>query len=181
MLAASNGIPPFPEKMRVAGLDPVCAAGITVFQINAGKLCNQTCHHYHVDAGPDPREIMTWETAALCLAGLAQTDIPNVDITGGGPELNPNFRWLLEEAVGLRTPCDGPLQPHRAPPARPGRPRGAPGPLIRVEVIAALPYYRAAQTDAQRGEGVFEKRGSGIEGRRGCWIEGLRSILGYEK
>src|ERR1700758_4782914 len=101
VLAASNGIPPFPEKMRSAGLEPLCATGITVFQINVGKLCNQTCHHCHVDAGPARRESMGRGTAALCLATTAQTVSPTVDITGGAPELNPNFRWLVEECARL--------------------------------------------------------------------------------
>ena len=156
VLAASNGIPPFREKMRTAGLDPLNATGITVFQINLGKLCNQTCHHCHVDAGPDRREIMTHETAELCLAALAQTDIPIVDVTGGAPELNPNFRWLVEEATQLGRhvidrcnltvlllPAQTDLADFLA--------------RQRVEVIASLPYYRPAQTDAQRGEGVFDK------------------------
>jgi radical SAM/Cys-rich protein len=156
VLAASDGIPPFPEKMRSAGLDPLCATGITVFQINVGKLCNQTCHHCHVDAGPDRREIMTRETVERCLAVLAQTDIPTVDITGGAPELNPSFRWLVREATQLgrhvidRCNLTVILLAGQADLAE----------FLarhRVEVTASLPYYRAAQTDAQRGEGVFEK------------------------
>lgn len=156
VLAASNGIPPFAEKLRAAGLDPLCATGISVFQINVGKLCNQTCHHCHVDAGPDRREIMTRETAELCLAALAQTDIPTVDITGGAPELNPNFRWLVEEAARLgrhvmdRCNLTVLLLPAQAD-------LGEFLARHRVEVIASLPYYRPAQTDAQRGEGVFDK------------------------
>ena len=156
VLAASNGIPPFGEKMRAVGLGPLSATGITVFQINVGKLCNQTCHHCHVDAGPDRREIMTRETVEFCLATLAQTDIPAVDVTGGAPELNPNFRWLVEEATRLgrhvidRCNLTVLLLPAQADLAE----------FLarqRVEVIASLPYYRRTQTDAQRGEGVFDK------------------------
>src|SRR6516225_2598845 len=126
VLGTSNGIPPFQEKMRAVGLDPLCATGITVFQINVGKLCNQTCHHCHVDAGPDRREIMTYDTAKLCLAALAQTDIPIVDITGGaGAE--PQFPLAGGGGCPTGTPCHGPLQPHRTPAARSGRPGGVPG------------------------------------------------------
>jgi radical SAM/Cys-rich protein len=149
-------VAPFEDKMAAAGLYPLDATGITVFQINVGKLCNQTCAHCHVDAGPDRREIMTRETAELCIRALAQTRIPTVDITGGAPELNPNFRWLVEQARGLgrhvidrcnltvlllaaQADLAGFLANHQ------------------VEVIASLPYFRASQTDAQRGEGVFEK------------------------
>ncbi len=156
ILSVNDGIPSFEEKMRDAGLHPLQAGGITVFQINVGKLCNQTCHHCHVDAGPDRREVMTRETAELCLAVLSQTEIPAVDITGGAPELNPNFRWLVEEATRLgrhvvdRCNLTVLLLPSQADLAEflAGH---------RVEVIASLPYYRPAQTDAQRGEGVFEK------------------------
>ena len=156
ILGRTNGIPPFEEKMRMAGLDPLRGMGITVFQINVGKLCNQTCHHCHVDAGPDRKEVMTRETAELCLSALAKTEIPNVDITGGAPELNPNFRWLVEQAVALgrhvmdRCNLSVLLLPGQADLADfLGR--------NRVEVIASLPYYREAQTDAQRGSGVFAK------------------------
>jgi len=156
ILGAINGIPPFQEKMRAVGLDPLSATGITVFQINVGKLCNQTCHHCHVDAGPDRREIMTYETAKLCLTALAQTDIPIVDLTGGAPELNPNFRWLVEEAARLgrhvmdRCNLSVLLLPAQAD-------LGEFLARYGVEVIASLPYYRPNQTDAQRGEGVFDK------------------------
>lgn len=156
ILGQANGIPPFEEKMRTAGLDPLRAIGITVFQINVGKLCNQTCHHCHVGAGPDRKEVMGRETAELCIRALAKTGIPNVDITGGAPELNPNFRWLVERAVALgrhvmdRCNLSVLLLPGQADLAN----------FLaqnRVEVIASLPYYREAQTDAQRGDGVFAK------------------------
>src|SRR5712691_1965133 len=156
ILSVPNGFPSFEEKMRAARLFPLAATGITVFQINVGKLCNQTCHHCHVDAGPDRKEIMTRETAEQCIAALARTSIPAVDITGGAPELNPNFRWLVEQArqlgrhvidrcnlTVLLLPAQGDLAAFLA--------------QHRVEVIASLPYFRASQTDAQRGSGVFEQ------------------------
>jgi radical SAM/Cys-rich protein len=156
VLGQTNGIPSFAEKMRAAGLDPLRAVGITVLQINVGKLCNQTCHHCHVDAGPDRKEVMTRATAELCLRALAKTEVPNVDITGGAPELNPSFRWLVEQAVARgrhvmdRCNLSVLLLPGQADLAN----------FLaqhRVEVITSLPYYREAQTDAQRGSGVFAK------------------------
>jgi radical SAM/Cys-rich protein len=156
VLSAPNGFPPFEQRMQAAGLFPLRATGIRVFQINVGKLCNQTCAHCHVDAGPDRREVMTRETAEACIRALAQTDIPTVDITGGAPELCPSFRWLVEQAHALgrhvidrcnltilMVPSQADLAEFLA--------------RHQVEIIASLPYYRAAQTDAQRGEGVFEK------------------------
>jgi hypothetical protein len=80
---------------------PLRATGIDVLQINVGKLCNQTCRHCHVDAGPDRREVMTRETMELCLDALRASAIPTVDITGGAPELNPHFRWLVEQVRTL--------------------------------------------------------------------------------
>jgi radical SAM/Cys-rich protein len=160
---------PFDLRLNQAGLFPLRATGITVMQLNVGKLCNQTCRHCHVDAGPDRIESMSRETAAQCLAALAQTDIPTVDITGGAPELNPNFRWLVEQARGLgrhvmdRCNLSVLLLPSQADLAEflAGH---------RVEIVASLPSYRAGQTDAQRGDGIFEKS-----------LEGLRLLnqLGY--
>jgi radical SAM/Cys-rich protein len=169
VLSAPGGAPPFEEKLAEAGLLPLTATGITVFQINVGKLCNQTCGHCHVDAGPARREIMSRETAEACIQALAKTDIPTVDITGGAPELNPNFRWLVEQSRALgrhvidRCNLTVLLLPGQADLAEflAGH---------SVEIIASLPYYRATQTDAQRGRGVFEKS-----------IEAMRRLnaLGY--
>ena len=69
-----------------------------ILQVNVGKLCNLTCVHCHVNAGPKRKEIMSRETAELCIRALEQTDIPTVDITGGAPELAPCFRYLVEES-----------------------------------------------------------------------------------
>jgi radical SAM/Cys-rich protein len=155
-LAATTTCQPFEEKLATAGVQPLHATGITVFQINVGKFCNQTCRHCHVDAGPARTEQMTRETAEVCIKVLSQTDIPTVDITGGAPELNPNFRWLVEQARALgRHVIDRCnltvllLKPHA----------DLAGFLAsnRVEVMASLPYFQSSQTDAQRGDGVFEK------------------------
>ena len=156
VLSTPNGYAPFEQRMGAFGLDPLLATGITVFQVNVGKLCNQTCAHCHVDAGPDRREIMSPETAAQCIRALARTDIPTVDITGGAPELCPSFRWLVEQSKALgrhvidRCNLTILLVQGQADLAE----------FLakhKVEVIASLPYYRAAQTDAQRGDGAFEK------------------------
>ncbi len=152
----SGGYKPFEQSLSESGLLPLTATGITVFQINVGKLCNQTCGHCHVDAGPDRQEIMSRETAELCMAALAKTDIPTVDITGGAPELNPNFRWLVEQARALgrhvmdRCNLTVLLLPSEADLAEFLAAHG-------VEVVASLPYYLTEQTDAQRGKGVFSK------------------------
>lgn len=156
ILDRTAGVPTFDVRLTQAGLAPLHATGITVFQINVGKLCNQTCRHCHVDAGPDRIESMSRETAELCIEALAKTDIPTVDLTGGAPELNPNFRWLVEQARALdrhvmdRCNLSVLLLPSQADLAEFLA-------LHHVEIIASLPSYRASQTDAQRGHGVFEK------------------------
>jgi radical SAM/Cys-rich protein len=159
----------FDLRLHEAGILPFRATGITVLQLNVGKLCNQTCRHCHVDAGPDRTESMSRETAERCIQALAATGIPTVDITGGAPELNPNFRWLVEQAHGLgrhvmdRCNLTVLLLPAQAD-------LGEFLACHRVEIIASLPSYRAGQTDAQRGDGIFEKS-----------IEALRLLnrLGY--
>ncbi len=150
------GSPRFDDALAESGSFPLTATGIEILQINVGKLCNQTCGHCHVDAGPDRTESMTAETADLCLAALATTDIATLDITGGAPELNPNFRRLVTEASTLRRhvidrcnlsilllPSQKGLAEFLA--------------RYRVEIVASLPYFLAERTDAQRGEGVFDK------------------------
>lgn len=156
LLGQSGSYLSFDAQLDQAGLPPLHASGITILQINVGKLCNQTCRHCHVDAGPDRSETMSVETAEHCMAALAKTDIPTVDITGGAPELNPLFRWLVEQSRRLgrhvmdRCNLSVLLLPSQADLAEF---------LARhqVEIIASLPSYRASQTDAQRGEGIFEK------------------------
>src|SRR4030081_987337 len=91
----------FETRRAESGRAPLRSGGIAVLQVNVGKLCNQTCRHCHVDAGPDRREVMSRETMTQCLAALASTGIRTVDITGGAPELNPDFRWLVEEIRAL--------------------------------------------------------------------------------
>jgi radical SAM/Cys-rich protein len=146
---------PFDDALRGSGLAPLRAAGITTFQINLGKLCNQTCKHCHVDAGPDRTEVMSRDTIDACLRALAQTDIPNVDLTGGAPELNPHFRWLVEQVKALGRHV---MDRCNLTVLRLNGYHDLPQFLARhnVEIVASLPYFLAKNTDAQRGEGVFD-------------------------
>ena len=146
----------FHEALAGASLHPLRPSRIEIFQINVGKVCNQTCRHCHVDAGPDRREQMSRETMELCLRALAATDIPTVDITGGAPEMNPHFRWLVTECRALgRQVMDRCNLTILETPSH----RDLPGFFAehRVEVVCSLPHYRATSTDRQRGDGVFEK------------------------
>jgi len=145
----------FETALEGAGLAPLRAAGIGVLQINVGRKCNQTCRHCHVDAGPDRTEMMPVHVVNRCLEVLAAGDIPTLDITGGAPELHPEFRRIVATARGLgrhvMDRCN--LTITRLP-----NYRYLPSFLAehRVEVVASLPYFQARQTDAQRGDGVFE-------------------------
>ena len=96
---------PFQQKLEESGLYPLKPINIAVFQINVVKMCNQVCKHCHVDAGPDRKEIMTIETMQQCLDVLAANPLlQTVDLTGGAPEMNPNFRWFVEEIKKLDRP-----------------------------------------------------------------------------
>jgi radical SAM/Cys-rich protein len=148
--------PAFAQKLRQSGLFPLKPTGTTVFQINLGKMCNQVCRHCHVDAGPDRREIMTRATMEQCLTALAGTNIPLVDLTGGAPEMNPDFRWLVEQLTSLgkevMVRCNLTIilahkKYHDLPEFFKQH---------RVHVVSSLPYFTAARTNAQRGDGVFE-------------------------
>ena len=158
-LARLAGLPlqrEFEQALAEAGQWPLRPGPLQVLQLNLGKLCNQTCRHCHVDAGPDRREVMSRETMELCLRALERSRIPVVDITGGAPELNPDFRWLVERAraLGRRVMDRCNLTVLETAPGA-----DLPGFLAaqRVEVVASLPHWRALSTDRQRGEGVFAR------------------------
>ena len=159
----------FASALAEHGRSPLRATGIEVLQLNLGKLCNMTCQHCHVDAGPDRREVMTRQTAEACLRALASADIPTLDLTGGAPEMNPSFRFLVEEGRRLgrhvidRSNLTILLAPGYA---------DLPDFLAehRVEIVASLPCYTENNVDAQRGSHAFQRS-----------IEAMRRLneLGY--
>ncbi len=151
--------PAFSETIRQAGFPDgrLRPTRIEIFQMNVGKLCNQTCAHCHVDAGPDRKEEnMSRAHFEKCLDILTRYDIPKVDITGGAPELNPHFRWFVEECRKLGkhvmdrcnlTVIVSNKKYHDLPEWFAEN---------KVEVISSLPHYSALRTDSQRGDGVFD-------------------------
>ncbi|MFC2144087.1 arsenosugar biosynthesis radical SAM (seleno)protein ArsS [Acidobacteriota bacterium] len=157
----SGGV--FETALGIEGPRGFTAGDIEIFQINLGKLCNMTCRHCHVDAGPDRwREAMSRETVDACLAALDRTDAHTVDLTGGAPELNPNFRYLVDQCVArgkhVIDRCNLTvllLQRYSDLPAFFAE--------RKVEVVCSLPHYRRRNTDAQRGEGTFEKSITALE------------------
>ncbi|MBR9922677.1 MAG: radical SAM/Cys-rich domain protein [Bacteroidetes bacterium] len=145
--------PSFSERVGV--LQP---GAVEIFQINIGKLCNQTCSHCHVDAGPDKKEEnMSREDLQRCLEIIASVDsIHTVDITGGAPEMNANFRWFVEEvtALGKKVMDRCNLTIIRANKKYHDLPEFFA--KHKVEVVSSLPSFSKNRTDSQRGDGVFE-------------------------
>jgi radical SAM/Cys-rich protein len=156
ILERRSELPTFSELLQRSRLPPLRAVGVEILQINLGKLCNQTCRHCHVDAGPDRREIMSREMAAACIDVLRSTNIGTLDLTGGAPEMNPNFRWLVEQARGLgRRIIDRCNLTILLAPGFDDLPEFLAE--HRVEIVASLPCYLAENADRQRGDGVFDK------------------------
>lgn len=129
-----------------------------VLQINVGKKCNQTCTHCHVNAGPARTEIMTRATMDRIVKWLPHTNILKVDITGGAPETNPDFRYLVERLKNLAPSRHVMDRCNLTILFEPGQEDLAAFLAYHeVEIIASLPCYTLANVDSQRGNGVFEK------------------------
>jgi radical SAM/Cys-rich protein len=155
-------LPHFDEKYEMVGEGQLHASNIEIMQVNVGKMCNQVCKHCHVDAGPDRKEIMTKETMQLCIDVLKQSEIPTVDLTGGAPELNPSFKWFVDEIrkldrhVIVRSNLtileESGFHDFSEFMAN-----------HKVEIVSSLPFYKKTFTDKQRGDGVFDKSISAIK------------------
>lgn len=128
-----------------------------ILQVNVGKLCNLVCTHCHVNAGPKRKEIMSRETIDRVIDWLAKTDIPVVDLTGGAPEMIPNFRYFVERICALERKRHVIDRCNLTILLEPGY-EGLPEFLAKgkVEIIASMPCYTPGNVNAQRGEGVFE-------------------------
>ena len=150
---------PFQQKLEQAGLYPLKAMQVEILQINVGKMCNQVCKHCHVDAGPDRKEIMTIDTMQQCIEVIKNNpSLKTVDLTGGAPEMNPDFRWFVEHIktaspnIHIIVRCN--LTIIRANKQYYDLPE-----FFKrhgLEVVSSLPFYTKDRTDRQRGDGVFE-------------------------
>ncbi len=148
----------FSSKLSESGLLPLKPTQLEIFQINVGKMCNQVCKHCHVDAGPDRKEIMTKETMELCLEAIENSKELTIDLTGGAPEMNPNFRWFVEEINKLNVKKII-VRSNLTIIVSNKKYFDLPNffKANNIEVVSSLPYFNAIRTDAQRGDGVFEK------------------------
>lgn len=160
----SNGIfkngelPKFKDKIAESGQFPLRPQKTEILQINLGYMCNQVCTHCHVDAGPDRKEIMTQETMLQCLEAIKNTGAHTLDLTGGAPEMNPHFRWFVEEAAkaGIEdfivrsnlTIIRANKKYHDLPEFFKKH---------NIHVVSSMPHWTRGKTDKQRGDGVFDK------------------------
>ena len=153
---AGSDLKPFTDQLLEVGREEIRPTGIEIMQINIGKLCNQSCAHCHVDAGPDRTEVMSKENLATCLEIIRSNNIGKVDITGGAPELNPHFRWFVQQChqlgIEVMDRCNLTIIE--------SNPRFHDLPEFfaehKVHVISSLPHYNKHRTDSQRGDGVYE-------------------------
>ncbi|MCT4629855.1 arsenosugar biosynthesis radical SAM (seleno)protein ArsS [Winogradskyella sp.] len=160
----SNGIfkngelPTFANKIAESNQFPLKSKALEILQINLGYMCNQVCEHCHVDAGPDRKEIMTKETMQQCLEVIRTTGAHTLDLTGGAPEMNPNFRWFVEEAAkaGIKDfIVRSNLTIIRANKKYYDLPEFFK--KHNVHVVSSMPHWTRGKTDKQRGDGVFDK------------------------
>jgi radical SAM/Cys-rich protein len=148
--------PSFGEILKRHGIGPLKRTSLAELQVNLGKLCNQACNHCHVDAGPKRTEIMAWETMERILEWIDAAHIEHVDITGGAPELNPDFRRFVSEVldggarVTARCNLTVLLEPGQEDLAGWYAER-------RIRLVCSMPCYTRDNVDAQRGKGVFAK------------------------
>ena len=148
--------PLFDGMLARHGARPLKAECLGALQVNIGKMCNQTCVHCHVDAGPDRKERMSREVMEDCLRAVDAHRIGIVDITGGAPEMHPDLRWFVEQCTAhgahAIVRCNLTIilanKKYRDLPEFYRK--------HKAEVVCSLPFYTAGRTDRQRGDGVFE-------------------------
>jgi radical SAM/Cys-rich protein len=156
LLGSSVPTGSFAQEMREKGIDGLHADGVEILQVNVGKMCNMTCRHCHVDAGPDRREIMNRETIDLCLAALRDSEIHTVDLTGGAPEMNPDFQYFVTEVKKLgKHVIDRCNLTILLAPGYEGMAQFLAD--NQVEIVASLPCYLEENTDQQRGDGAYRQ------------------------
>lgn len=160
---ARLGIPSFSQLCADRGVSPLARGPTTIFQLNIGLYCNQACGHCHVESSPRRTELMTREIASRCIALLdASPGVKTLDLTGGAPELCPEFKYLVIEArkrgIQVIDRCNLTVL------LEPGQERLADFLAEHhVHVVASLPCYTADNVDSQRGRGVFDRSIQGLQ------------------
>lgn len=153
-----GSLPTFRNQLKRCGKSGIQPKQLEILQLNIGYMCNQVCEHCHVDAGPDRREIMTRSTMEHCLEVIRQYGVKTLDLTGGAPEMNPDFRWLVSQAHALGVEdliVRSNLTIIKSNPKYEDLPQ-----FFKdhgVHVVSSMPHWTPGKTDKQRGEGVFKK------------------------
>lgn len=150
-------LPKFEDKLDETDLFPLKPTQIEILQINLGYMCNMTCKHCHVDAGPDRKEMMSRENLEYCIDAIEKADIETIDLTGGAPEMHPDFQWFVEKISrndrkiivrsNLTILVTNPK--YRAFPEFFKK--------HKLEVTCSLPFYNKFTTDKQRGVGTYDR------------------------
>jgi radical SAM/Cys-rich protein len=147
----------FIQKMKEVGAFPLKPRSLEILQINVGYMCNMECSHCHVDSSPRRKEITPRHILEKCLEVIdSNPTIKTVDLTGGAPEMNPDFQWLIQELAkrdletivrsNLTILVEGKFKTYPAFLAE-----------NKVTIISSLPCYTEENTDAQRGDGTFNR------------------------
>ena len=155
---APGGLPSFKEKLNTVQAETLKPKSLEILQMNLGYMCNQVCAHCHVDAGPDRKEMMSRLTLEHCLQILKTTPVTTLDLTGGAPEMHPDFRWFVSEAAKIGVEdfiVRSNLTILRANKKYYDLPHFFKN--HHIHVVSSLPFYKKDKTDRQRGEGVFSQ------------------------
>lgn len=161
---ANGELPTFRDRLAESGIKTLKPAALEILQVNVGYMCNQVCEHCHVDAGPDRKEIMTRTTMEQVLEVLKSSGAHTLDLTGGAPEMNPDFRWFVEQAsaIGVEdlivrsnlTIINANKKYHDLPDFFKAH---------NVHVVSSMPHWTRGKTDKQRGNGVFDRSISALK------------------
>jgi radical SAM/Cys-rich protein len=152
-------LPLFKEKLKEVNIPDIKKGQLKILQLNIGYMCNQTCSHCHVDAGPNRKEMMSMKVLKRCLSLMIENKIETVDITGGAPEMHPNFRWFVKN-IREKTRVDEIIVRSNLTIILANK-KFFDLPIFfadnRIHIISSLPFYNKEKTDNQRGKGVFDK------------------------
>lgn len=152
-------LPKFSDELETIGFYPLKPLDLEILQLNVGYMCDLTCAHCHVDAGPDRKEIMTQETMQYCLDAIKKSNIKTVDLTGGAPEMNPHFQWFIEQIRAIDKTIEIIVRSNLTILVSNAKFRTYPEffKKHKLTVIASMPCYTQENVDKQRGDGVFNR------------------------
>lgn len=150
--------PSFFNQVTALGAESLQPNALEILQINLGYLCNQTCKHCHVNAGPTRKELISKENLEHILHVLRSNTIQTLDITGGAPEMHPDFKWFIQEAR-LTSVKEIIVRSNLTILVSNSNFKTFPEFFKEheIRVVSSLPFYSSSRTDKQRGKGVFQK------------------------